>query len=136
MILLMLTFAVGTAVAAKWYVKRELAKSAVRVGEYRAKLEQQRTMGNNMRTQLVTVNQQLTAARDELLRLQKRDLAEKILSIGDHRYEPSNQVLTSSGFADTLPVAGFRETLPYHDVFSQTRQLPVEGIIDASRLKR
>jgi D-alanyl-D-alanine carboxypeptidase len=45
-------------------------------------------------------------------------------------------VLTSSGFADTLPVAGFRETLPYDEAFSQTRQLPVEGIIDASRLKR
>jgi hypothetical protein len=136
MILLMLTVTVGSAVAAMWYVKRELAKHTALMSERAAKLATFKTITATMRNQLITVNQQLTTTRDELTRLQTRALAEKILATGDHKYQPTNGVLTSSGFADTLPMDGFRETLPFEDAFRNTSQLPIEGIIDARRLTR
>ncbi len=96
---------------------------------WKATNKQMRDIVAQMRTQLTVQSVALQQARDQLRHHEARDAINAMLTQGDREREMTNQVLTSAGFAETMPVEEWRSTEP----FQPTQLQPIPGIIDGRR---
>lgn len=115
--------------------RRTHAKLVATRAAAKEQLAAMRTRMDAMRAQITTATNALHLAQDELQRHRaKRELV-AMLNKGDKVRTLTDQVLTSSGFADTLPADGFQPTLPDAG-FHQTRQEPIEGFVGMQQRTR
>jgi cell division protein FtsB len=117
------------AVALVAYVdhKRSLTKIEAIRAAAKKEIATLRERIETMRAQITTTNNALQLAQDALQRHDIKRNLEAMLDSNAAR-TPTNDVLTSAGFADTLPADGWLPTQPASG-FQHTRQEQIPGII-------
>lgn len=126
-ILIAFGFGMSAVLAFKLFQANKSFKAAE--ARWKVAYDQRRQQIDQMRLQLSGQALSIQGMSDELNHLKRRLQLTATLEQGDAQRAATDKVLTSSGFAETIPADEWRATEP----FPETRLHPIPGIIDGRR---